>query len=48
MVVQSGAGSIEDNHERSRQVNSSVDSAMQDDDDETVKSLSDGALMLAL
>ena len=40
-VVLSGAGSIEDAHERCRQVNSSLDSAMQDDDDETVKGLSD-------
>ena len=40
-VVLSGAGSIEDAHERDRQVNSSLDSAMQNDDDETVKGLSD-------
>ena len=41
MVVQSGAGSIEDAYERGRHVNSSLDSAMRDDDDETVKGLSD-------
>ena len=40
-VVLSVAGSIEDAHERGRQVNSSLDSAMQGDDDETVKGLSD-------
>ena len=41
MVLQLGAGSIEDTYERGRQVNSSQDSAMHGDDDETVKGLSD-------
>ena len=41
MVVRSGVGSIEDTHESGRLVNSSLDSAMHDDDDETVKGLSD-------
>ena len=42
MVVHSGAGSIEDTHESGRLVNSLLDSAMHDDDDdETVKGLSD-------
>ena len=40
-VVLSGAGSIEDAHERGRQVNSLLDSAMQDEDDKRVKGLSD-------
>ena len=41
MVVHSDAGFIEDTHECYRQVNSSLDSALHDDDDETVKAVSD-------
>ena len=42
MVIHSDAGSMEDTDERNRQVNSSLDSALQDDDDdETVKDVSD-------
>ena len=40
MVVLTGAGPSEDAHERGREVNSSLASAMQDDDTETVKGLS--------
>ena len=40
MVVLAGAGPSEDAHERGREVNSSLASAMQDDDTETVKGLS--------
>ena len=47
MVVQSGAGSIEDTHECGRLVNSSLASALHDDDDETVKGLSDDGLSYA-
>ena len=35
MVVQSGSGSMEDTCERGRQVNSSLDAAPYDDDEET-------------
>ena len=41
MVVHSDAGFVEDTHERCRQVNSSLDSAMHDDDNETLKAFSD-------
>ena len=41
MVVHSGAGSIEDTRERGRQVNSSLDAARYDDDEETVRAYSD-------
>ena len=41
MVVQSGAGSIEDTRERARQVNSSLDAVLYDDDEETVRAYSD-------
>ena len=41
MVVQSGADSIEDTRERGRQVNSSLDAAPYDDDEETVRAYSD-------
>ena len=44
MVVQLVAGSFEDAYECGRQVNSSLDSATHDDDDET---LIMGMLMLA-
>ena len=47
MVVQSGAGSIEDTHESGRLVNSSLASALHSDDDETVKGLSDDGLSYA-
>ena len=40
-VVKSDAGSIEDAHGSVRQVNSSLDSALHDDDCETVKGFSD-------
>ena len=42
MVVQTGAGSVEDTRERDRQVNSSLDAVLYDDDDvETVRAYSD-------
>ena len=41
MVVQSDAGSVEDTHDSCRLVNSSLNSARLDQDDETVKGLSD-------
>ena len=41
MVVQSGAGSVEDTRERDRQVNSSLDAVLYDDDVETVRAYSD-------
>ena len=41
MVVQSGSGSMEDTCERGRQVNSSLDAAPYDDDEETVRAYSD-------
>ena len=41
MVVHSDAGFTEDTDECNRQVNSSQDSALHDDDDETVKAASD-------
>ena len=41
MVVQSDAGTVEDAHGSVRQVNSSLDSALHDDDSETVKGFSD-------
>ena len=41
MVVQSDAGFIEDARRSDRQVNSSLDSALHDDDSETVKGFSD-------
>ena len=42
MVVQSGAGSVEDTRESDRQVNSSLDAVPHDDDDvETVRTYSD-------
>ena len=41
MVVQPDAGIIEDADEGNRQVNSSLDSALHDDDDETVKDVSE-------
>ena len=41
MVVQSDADFIEDADECNRQVNSSLDSALHDDDDETVKDVSE-------
>ena len=41
MVVLSDAGFIEDTQECYRQVNSSLDSALNDDEDETVKAVSD-------
>ena len=43
MVVQSGAGSVEDTRESDRQVNSSLDAVPYDDDDdvETVRAYSD-------
>ena len=41
MVVHSGAGNIEDSDEGNRQVNSSLESALHDDDDATVKEASD-------
>ena len=41
MVVQPDAGVIGDTDEGNRQVNSSLDSALHDDDDETVKDYSE-------
>ena len=41
MVVQADAGHVEDTHECYCQVNSSLDSALNDDEDETVKAVSD-------
>ena len=41
MVVQADAGLVEDTHECYRQVNSSLGSTLHDDDDETVKAVSD-------
>ena len=41
MVVQSDAGTVEDDHGSIRHVNSSLHSALHDDDSETVKGFSD-------
>ena len=40
MVVQSGAGSVEDTRESDRQVNSSLDAVPYDDDVETIRAYS--------
>ena len=41
MVVQSGAGSVEDTREIDRQVNSSLDVVAHEDDVETIRAYSD-------
>ena len=41
LVVQSGAGFVEDTHGGDRQVNSSLDAVSHDDDVETVRAYSD-------
>ena len=47
MVVQSGAGTPEDTHDRGRVVSSSLALTLQAEDDETVKGFSDDGLSYA-